>query len=366
MAVEEEEQKCPDCPACLPAYLATFADLMSLLMCFFVLLLSFAELDVKKFKQLAGSMRSAFGVQAQIKADSMPKGTSIIALEFSPGAPRQTITNEVRQETTDETKNDLDFSEGQDSGDRRSSEDDEKQKSEVPEIIDDAEAEKAKAQEEAEVEEELEEIQEQLKEEIAEDMLEVENDNGKIVIRIKEKGSFPSGRAELMPGFKEVMTKLQQVVKESGKDVIVAGHTDNRSIRTRRFRSNWDLSSARAVTVLNALLKEKGIESTKVMVQGRADTVPLYPNDTKEHRSKNRRVEIILVKGSDKEKVTTLEDLDKGHAEDAAEAQKADWDNDWEEGDDSETEIDEVDAVDPDSDTEFGAEDTGEEKTEEA
>ena len=47
MAVEEEEQKCPDCPACLPAYLATFADLMSLLMCFFVLLLSFAELDVK-------------------------------------------------------------------------------------------------------------------------------------------------------------------------------------------------------------------------------------------------------------------------------------------------------------------------------
>ena len=63
----EEEHKCPDCKEGLPAYMGTFADLMALLMCFFVLLLSFAEMDVMKFKRLAGSMAQAFGVQAKLK-----------------------------------------------------------------------------------------------------------------------------------------------------------------------------------------------------------------------------------------------------------------------------------------------------------
>ena len=76
-------------------WLATFADLMSLLMCFFVLLLSFSEMDVLKFKRLAGSMRTAFGVQAVVNANAIPKGTSIIAQEFSPGKPDPTPLREI-------------------------------------------------------------------------------------------------------------------------------------------------------------------------------------------------------------------------------------------------------------------------------
>ena len=76
-----EECKCP--PPGLPAWMGTFADLMSLLMCFFVLLLSFAEMDAMKFKRLAGSMAQAFGVQNKLKVKDPPKGTSLIALEFS-------------------------------------------------------------------------------------------------------------------------------------------------------------------------------------------------------------------------------------------------------------------------------------------
>ena len=100
--MSDEEASCPSCPKCMPGWVMTFADLMSLLMCFFVLLLSFAEMDIEKFKQLSGSMNSAFGVQREIEADQIPKGTSIIAREFSPGQPRQTITNEIRQESKDE------------------------------------------------------------------------------------------------------------------------------------------------------------------------------------------------------------------------------------------------------------------------
>ena len=89
-------------------WLATFADLMSLLMCFFVLFLSFSEMDVLKFKRLAGSMKSAFGVQQKFRADDIPKGTSIIAQEFSPGKPQPTPLNEIWQKTTDESRNSLD------------------------------------------------------------------------------------------------------------------------------------------------------------------------------------------------------------------------------------------------------------------
>ena len=70
-----------------PAWMATFADLATLLMCFFVLLLSFSEMDVLKFQQIAGSMKNAFGVQNVLNVNDIPKGTSIIAQEFRPGRP---------------------------------------------------------------------------------------------------------------------------------------------------------------------------------------------------------------------------------------------------------------------------------------
>ena len=103
---DEEEEVC-ECPAGIPAWVMTFADLMSLLMCFFVLLLSFAEMDALKFKRLAGELRQAFGVQTQIKADDPPKGTSVIAKHFSPSIPEPTPINEVRQKTSDLTKSSL-------------------------------------------------------------------------------------------------------------------------------------------------------------------------------------------------------------------------------------------------------------------
>ena len=70
----------------LPGWVMTFADLMSLLMCFFVLLLAFSEMDVSKYKEMAGSMKNAFGVQREVKVKEPPKGINIIAREFSPGA----------------------------------------------------------------------------------------------------------------------------------------------------------------------------------------------------------------------------------------------------------------------------------------
>lgn len=86
----------------IPAWVVTFADLMSLLMCFFVLLLSFSEIDAQKFKQIAGELSKAFGVQRDVPALEIPKGTSPIFDKFSPAPPEPTVVNEVKQTTTEE------------------------------------------------------------------------------------------------------------------------------------------------------------------------------------------------------------------------------------------------------------------------
>ena len=93
----------------LPAWVMTFADLMSLLMCFFVLLLSFSEMDVSKYKEMAGSMKNAFGVQRDVKVKEPPKGINVIAREFSPGLPEPTVMNVIRQMTTNDLRVNLDL-----------------------------------------------------------------------------------------------------------------------------------------------------------------------------------------------------------------------------------------------------------------
>ncbi|RLJ16374.1 type VI secretion system protein TssL [bacterium endosymbiont of Escarpia laminata] len=281
------DDDCPKCEEGLPAWLATFADLMSLLMCFFVLLLSFAEMDAIRFKKMAESMKDAFGVQTEIPTNEIVKGTSVIKQEFSPGKPEETLMEEIRQQTTDDTKDNLDLHDGKQSADEIK--------------VDEAMKAAMLAQLEAEVEQQAEELAEMLKEEIEEGMLEIETEQTKIIIRIQEKGSFPSGRASLNPGFFDVITRITDVVAETPGNIVVAGHTDNIPISTQRFRSNWELSSARAVTVVHAMLSNSGLDPTRVLVEGHADSNPLAPNDSRENRAKNRRVELIIERGEDEE-----------------------------------------------------------------
>ena len=106
---EQDEEECPKCPPTgAPAWMATFADMATLLMAFFVLILSFAEFNVPKFKQISGSLKEAFGVQKVVPVVEQPKGTTIIALEFSPN-PTPSISTTLRQDTTELQKPELDL-----------------------------------------------------------------------------------------------------------------------------------------------------------------------------------------------------------------------------------------------------------------
>src|SRR6056300_1308598 len=106
---EQDEEECPKCPpAGAPAWMATFADMATLLMAFFVLILSFAEFNVPKFKHISGHLKEEFGLQSVVPDIEQPKGTTIIALEFSPN-PTPSISTTLRQDTTELQKPELDL-----------------------------------------------------------------------------------------------------------------------------------------------------------------------------------------------------------------------------------------------------------------
>lgn len=255
---ECEEQE--ECEEGLPAWMGTFADLMSLLMCFFVLLLSFSQMDAIKFAKVAGSMRQAFGVQEKIPADSMPKGTSIIKQHYSPGDPKPTLIKVIQQETIDIVRDNL-------------------------KTIDPV-TEK--------VEETVSELIDTLEKEIREGTMEVVVDGERLLVRINEQGSFGSGSANLQRGFQPALNKLAKVLNNSPGQIIVAGHTDNVPIRTRQYPSNWVLSSARAASVVHHLTHNGVQDQSRMQIRAHADAKPLVENNSRANRAKNRRIEISI------------------------------------------------------------------------
>ncbi|MFD1007563.1 MULTISPECIES: flagellar motor protein MotB [Oceanisphaera] len=284
-------KKCKKAAAGAPAWMATFADLATILMSFFVLLLAFAEMDVVKFKQVAGSMKYAFGVQNQLEVTEIPKGTSVIALEFRPGQPQPTPIDVIMQHTTDSTQAELDFQPGE--TDRSSGQNRETgnqsggEEADIPQVDPQT---MALAQE----------LAEELNDSIELDAIEIEALGQQVIIRIKENASFSSGSAFLQPQFWPVVRKIGGLLKDIPGEILVSGHTDDVQSHNELFRSNWELSSQRALAVADQLLKVEGFADERMVVMGMAGTRPLVQNDTAESRRRNRRVEITISQGKPK------------------------------------------------------------------
>tara|TARA_R110002072_G_scaffold104540_2_gene228995 strand:- start:8871 stop:9839 length:969 start_codon:yes stop_codon:yes gene_type:complete len=297
--MEEVEQE--ECKQKIAPWVMTFADLMSLLMCFFVLLLSFSEMDALKFKRLAGSMSEAFGVQNVLNANDIPKGTSIIAQEFSPGRPDPTPINEIMQKTENLTENSLEVA-CLDTGNSNAGEKGDAVKliimNRLKELI-------------GETEEDALTIASALSEQIQDGMLEVETEARKITIRVKEKGSFSSGSAILNEEFLPTLAVIRNVVAGTPGMISIEGHTDSIPIKTRLFGSNWALSSARAVSFAHGLFEGGYMKEQRFSVKGYAETRPLVANDSAANRAQNRRVEIVISQGLDSETDEQLDAIKK-------------------------------------------------------
>jgi chemotaxis protein MotB len=280
-----EECECPPCEEGLPPWLSTFADLMTLLMCFFVLLLSFAEMDALKYRQVAGAMKNAFGVQRDIKAIEIPKGTNVVAQQYSPGKPVEVTPLEImREKTTDDSKTNLDFSDTSSKNDRSLGE------TEAEAIV------QAKAALEAQ--ELAKELKAELAAAIGDGLLDVEAFADRVLIRIREKGSFGSGQATLKKDFFPILKLIADVLKQRDGLFIITGHTDDIPIKTRRFRSNWDLSAKRATNVVHYFIQYGNIDPERMEIRALADNEPIVPNDSWGNRAQNRRVEISVLHGN--------------------------------------------------------------------
>jgi len=219
-----------------PAWVVTFGDLMSLLLCFFVLLLSFSEMDRNRYRVVSGSVKNAFGIQRKKPIFDSPKGSKMIAREFDQAIVITKIEDVIKP------------------------------------IID-------------ELSEEFEELK---------GHVEVESTENQVTIRMMGEATFDTGRADLRSNFTPLLMEIGGVLAKTRGEIIIAGHTDNVPLIGGPFRSNLGLSMARAGAVAQFLLRTSTIEPKRLSTMGFGEYRPLTTNETVKGRQKNRRVEIIL------------------------------------------------------------------------
>jgi type VI secretion system protein ImpK len=140
-------------------------------------------------------------------------------------------------------------------------------------------------------------LQTYLPEEIRQGRIEVRDLADRSIVLVHGDGLFTTGSADLSPGFTELLGRVGAAVGKINGTILVRGHSDNQPIRSARFPSNFHLSQARAEAVAGRLAEQLGSRQ-KIRSEGVADSEPLVPNDTPEHRALNRRVEIIVFPAS--------------------------------------------------------------------
>jgi chemotaxis protein MotB len=133
-----------------------------------------------------------------------------------------------------------------------------------------------------------------LKDEIASGQVELRMEPRGLVVSLKQTAFFPSGTDQIDPGTYATLGKVAAALKAVSNPLRIEGHTDSVPIHTARFRSNWELSAARSIAMMEVLVERFGIDEQRMAIVGYADTAPETPNDTPEGRARNRRVDIVI------------------------------------------------------------------------
>ena len=191
--VEEEEEECPKCPPVgAPAWMATFADMATLLMAFFVLILSFAEFNVPKFKQISGSLKNAFGVQRIVPVVEQPKGTTVLSLNFSP-SPTPSVSKEMTQQTTQIEQSKLELQQ------------------------------KDKDSDGSDGNQSAEQVVKALEEAVARGDIEIETDGDELVVNVKSESAPSEIISELVKETQEILSDLKDSSGQPLDDTTLGG-----------------------------------------------------------------------------------------------------------------------------------------------
>ncbi|PAB61263.1 flagellar motor protein MotB [Anaeromicrobium sediminis] len=226
-----------------PEWMTTFSDLMTLLLCFFVLLFAFSTIDQRKFTAVMKSFQGSAGV--------LHAGKTIDGSEYiNKGLNEDKLTKQLR------------------------------------------EIENFRVMEEK--------INNYLIENEMENEIFVELESRGLLIRLNENVLFGSGEAELKENSKETLRFLGDIIKQEefkSKYITVEGHTDSDPIiRSKKYPTNWELSIARASNVVRFLIEDTYVEPKRLSASGYSQYHPVAPNDTMENKAKNRRVDILILR----------------------------------------------------------------------
>ena len=258
---EEEQEECPKCPPQgAPAWMATFADMATLLMAFFVLILSFAEFNVPKFKQISGSLKNAFGIQRVVPVVEQPKGTTVLALNFSP-SPAPSVTKNLRQQTSDSEQKNLDLKSEIDEGDSA--------KSNSKETID------------------AKELSEEIIDQIQSDDVKVETINDKVLVSVNTENKSSEEISKLIKDTVDAVETARENTGASDTDVLIGGIDQN-------------IKSMASATIENKSLKDQVSNLEKQNSESQKDV-----------QEKNKKAEY----SEDQLRVALKQEIGKGLAE---------------------------------------------------
>lgn len=221
-------------------WLLTYADLITLLLAFFIMMYVFSKKDAQKYDEVASHLKTIFSGGTGLAGKGSVTATSPIDMP-SKGASSGEIKRQLESELMDSNRN-------KPGGENIS----------------------------------------------------VLSDERGVVIRVLDKAFFDEGKAELKDGAKGALDKIVPIIKSVDNHVRIEGHTDNVPIKTNEFKSNWELSVRRATEVVRYFVEKRGLPPERISATGYAEYRPIVQNDSPKNKALNRRIEIIVIKSNEK------------------------------------------------------------------
>ena len=238
-------------------WVITFADMVTLLMVFFILLFAIGTVEQEKWRQIKESLREALGADA-VEELGTRQGLDVV--------------KQVQTQVDEQTVHAVD---------------------EVGAMVN------------REIEDIISEVEEFVFKNKLSGEVRVSSDERGAVITISDVVLFPAGSSEMTPVGRKTLQQVFDLLKQFHYNVKVEGHTDNTPIHTLRFPSNWELSASRASEVAHMLIKD-GFPPERLSVEGFAEFRPKVPNTSPENRAVNRRIEVVYQRGSIRKRMVKI------------------------------------------------------------
>lgn len=239
-------------------WLVSYADFITLLFAFFVVMFATSQTDKGKAQQVSDSVKRALDGEKMTQVIAAVLGGTVTdkgkgnAQMRGPGGARQSV---------------------EDKGDK-----DDKKDEKLAELLPS-----------------LKVLSEELKNEIADGKIQISMQARGLVVSFNQAALFARGEDVISPEAYDGLEKVASAIAKMPNPVRLEGHTDSTPINTARFRSNWELSSARSIAILELLTNKFSVPRTRLSIAGYADTAPVASNDTEEGRARNRRADIVIL-----------------------------------------------------------------------